>query len=424
MLRMSIKFKRMTMVGALGAIAASLAITASATVASGSAARGHASAYAQQCSDAQYPPARDPANPLALATSPGPDPLHGAKFFVDGPRHGYAAGAIAQLMGVDPMSFTDDVSWSSFVQSMVSGPLSSRLHGDLALAHQVSLLAKIAAQPEAQRFSLYSGGGGPGAIFGQVQKILCHNLTADPGSIPIVETFFIYPNGQYCPTLAQLLANQSTFMRQIDELAAATGRHPTVYLLELDSIGASACLHGAALALWEHDLAYEINAISALPHVVAYTEAGYSDANSARYTAKVLNAIGVNKIRGFFTNDTHINWTSNEMAWGMKVSKLTHGARFIVNTAQNGKGPLLNPHPVTQGIENLCNPPGRGLGPMDTTTTGFAKVDGYIWTHVPGRSSGSCNGGPPPGDFWLARAISLAQLANQQLGLGYLSRPY
>ncbi len=82
---------------------------------------------------------------------------------------------------------------------------------------------------------------------------------------------------------------------------------------------------------------------------------------------------------------------------------MTHGAHFVVNTAQNGQGPLLNKHPPQQGVEDLCNPPGRGLGPRPTTSTGFPHVDAFLWTHVPGNSSGSCNGGPPSGDV-LARA--------------------
>jgi endoglucanase len=129
-------------------------------------------------------------------------------------------------------------------------------------------------------------------------------------------------------------------------------------------------------------------------------------------------------VRGFFTNDTHIDWTSKEIKYGQAISKLTGGAHFIVNTAQNGQGPKLNPHPKTQGIEDLCNPPGRGLGPKPTTSTGYADVDAFLWTHVPGNSSGTCNGGPASGVFWPARAIQLAANANQRLGPGDPSRPY
>jgi endoglucanase len=197
-----------------------------------------------------------------------------------------------------------------------------------------------------------------------------------------------------------------------------------VLLLETDAIGTSSCIeHAGSLPLWESYLRYEIDQVSALPHTLVYVEGGYSDGNSVAYTAKVLNAVDVERIRGFYTNDTHLNWTINEVDWASKVSKLTHGAHFIVNTAQNGNGPLRNKHPSTQGVEDLCNPPGRALGPRPTTDTGYGLADAWLWTSPPGYSSG-CGGGPAGGVFWVARAISLAEHANGRLGPHDPSRHY
>jgi len=387
-------------------------------------ARAHAAAYPQQCAQ-PYPAQRDPSNPLDLPEAPGANPLTGAKFFIPGPAHGAAAGALAQLVGVNPKTLPDDESWSSFVRQLSSGPLAAKLAADPSLAHQAAELAKIASQPDAQRFSIYSGGGGPGAIFGQVEKIFCHNMTADPGSIPIIDTYFLHPALGGCPTPAEVRAYTPVFDRRIDEMAAATDRRPAVYLLELDAIGSSSCImHDGAMPAWEADLRYEINAMQALPHTVVYVEGGYSDANTPRYVAKILNAIGVNTIRGFFTNDTHDNWTINDVRFDEKISKLTHGAHFIVDTAENGRGPLLNPHPVAEGVEDLCNPPGRGTGPEDTTVTGFPNADAFLWTHPPGNSSGSCGGGTPSGTFWTQLAIQMTTDANGRLGPSYPSDPY
>jgi endoglucanase len=379
--------------------------------------------YAQQCPE-PYSGQRDPANPLALPVPPGPNPLNGANFFVDGPAHGSAASAIAQLLGLNPKAMPNSESWAQFAQQLRSGPFAARLAADPGLASQVAALSKIAAQPEAQRFSNYSMGGGPGALFKQAEKIFCSNMTADPGSIPIINTYFLHAGLGGCPTTGQIQGYGPTFRRRVDEVAAATDRRPAVYLVEIDGLGSTGCIsrHGS-LPAWEAALRYEVNKLQALPHTVVYVEGGYSDANSVKYTAKALNAIGVRNIRGFFTNDTHENWTMREVRWATKIAKLTHGAHFIVNTAQNGRGPLLNPHPTTQGIENLCNPPQRGLGIPDTTNTGFAYADAFMWTHPPGNSSG-CGGGPPGGVFWPARAIQLAQNANLQLGPGLASHPY
>jgi endoglucanase len=380
-------------------------------------------ALAQPCGD-PFSAQRDPANPLALPAAPGSNPLRGAHFFVDGPAHGAAAGAIATMLGLDPHRFADHESWARFAHSLDHGALHRRMAGDRGLTFRVHELEKVAAQPEVQRLSSYAMGGGPGAIFAQTEKLLCHNFTADRGTIPLLNTYFLHPAAGSCPSPAALAAAGPTFRRRVTELAQAVARRPAVFLLETDGIGTTRCIARAgSLPLWEADLRYEIGQIAALPHSVVYVEGGYSDSNSVRYTARVLNAIGIRRIRGFYTNDTHEQWTIKEVRWAERVSRLTHGAHFIVNTAQNGRGPLLNPHPVTEGVEDLCNPPGRGLGPRDTTRTGFRNADAWLWTSPPGNSSG-CGGGPSGGTFWPARAISLAARANDRLGPGYPSRPY
>jgi endoglucanase len=372
-----------------------------------------------------FPGTRDPSNPLMLSTPPGANPINGASFFVDGPAHGMAAGAIAELLGINPKRYPDDYSWARFEADLDSGRLHSRIAGSPALAHKVMELEKIASQPEAQRFAAGQHGGTPAGIEAQVTKTFCNNLTADPGTIPIITTYFAHPDGGGCGTAGSLRAATPRFKSQIDAVARGTGNHPAVFLLELDAIGSSKCIqrHGG-LSVWESWLRYEVAEISALPHTVVYLEAGYSDGNSPSYTAKVLNASGVSKIRGFFTNDTHNNWTSNEIKWGEKISQKSHGADFIIDTAQNGNGPKLSPHPSAQGSEELCNPPDRALGPQDTTSTGFPHIDAFLWTHVPAVSDGSCNGGTKGGSFFTAQAIEMAAHANGKLGPGYPSRPY
>ena len=453
-----------------------------------------AQAFSQQCSDSQYPAARSMTNPLDLNPAPaGSNPLAGATFFVDGPAHGMAAGAIAQALGLTASDYPDGVSFAQFWASLAADPSSASQLG----ATNIKALGKIASQPEPQRLSLYSGGGGPGAIYDQTQKILCKNLTADPGTIPILETFFIYPDGQYCPLLDALNGNTATFDRQVSEFAMGIGRHPAVVLVELDSIGSAACMNvpkgtghevfywthhrirgrkvaklvkrfvayppsGSELDTWSKDLAYEINQLELhAPNTVIYTEGGYADGNGYVWTAQMLNMVvsalkadggSTAGLRGFFTNDTHNDWAATEVEWASNVSKqlssLSSGyvAHFVVNTAESGKGPDLPSSKVSGGNEILCNAPGRGLGPIDNTNPAnllsqnpgnispgatdwlgpdaASNLDAFLWVHTPGRSSGSCNGGPAPGDFWPARAVELAQNANQQLGGEWPSLPY
>lgn len=372
---------------------------------------------------------RDPSNPLGLATPPGSDPLTGAPLFVDGPAHGAAAGAIAQLLGIDtgvpvgqPLpSFPDGESWQRFLTTTVASKLRT---ATAAVRRKVTLLEKIAREPEAMRVSAGATGKPPSAISAFVHKLLCQNLTADPGSVPIISTYFMHSVLGGCASTAQIDAYMPLFKARIDAMVSATGSHAVIYLLELDAVGSSSCMaKKGSLPAWEQMLRYEVDATATLPHAVVYVEGGYSDSNTPAYAARILNAADIRRIRGFFTNDTHLAWTTSEVRYGNAVSRLTHGAHFVINTAQNGQGPKLNPHPSTQGVEDLCNPPGRGLGPLPTTKTPFRNVDALLWTAIPGNSSG-CGGGPPGGTFWPARAISLAALANQKFGPGYPSRPY
>ncbi len=360
---------------------------------------------------------------------PAGDPLRGAQFFVDGPRHGLAAGAIAHLLGIDrgtqighPLpSFTDSESWAQF-----STYVARRLpHVSASVAFKIRMLEKIASEPETQRISAYSEGGSPEGVYKQTVKLFCHNFTADPGTIPIINTYFLHGTLHGCPSTGEIDHYRPKFKRQIDAIARATGSRPVVFLLELDYLGSSGCIakHGG-LPAWESLMRFEVSKLGALPHAVVYIEGGYSDANRPRYTARALNRSDISEAAGFYTNDTHEQWTTHEIAWGDKVSRMAHGAHFIVSTAQNGRGPKLNPHPTTQGVEDLCNPPGRGLGPKPNTDTGFGNVDAFLWAIVPGNSSGHCNGGPSGGTFWPARAIGLAERAQGKLGPHYAADRY
>jgi hypothetical protein len=395
-----------------------------------SAGRGQHQRRAADCASPDVNTPRDPANPLALPSPPGRDPIQGAHFFVDGPRHGNAAGTVAQLIGVNPTSVSETTSWPDFKaahQGAINGNYRARE------------ISKIADEQETQNISLFSQGGGRGAIFSQTQKILCNNMAADstPASVAVFTTFMIYPNGQECPSLSQIRGWQGTFHRLVDEMAAGIGRKRAIILEEIDSIGVSSCLRGRSLAIWLGDLKYESKKLGSLPHTVVYQEAGYSDAQGPAWTANRLWKAGINQIRGFFTNDTHLVWSIDEIRWAQDIaddlyarSHHRYTAHFIVNTAQNGRGPKRNPHPVTQGNEDLCNPPGRGLGRIPTGAVaglGFRYLDGFLWTGVPGRSHGSsCPNGPwkSAGTFDPRFALELAQNANQQLGPHYPSQPY
>ncbi len=413
--------RRILLLGAVSGIAA-----AGAAAAASPTPKAVRTAVSSGCAD-RYPSKRDPRNPLMLAKAPRENPLSGASFFVDGPTHGAAAGEIARLLGIDSNvpqgqylpAFPDSESWATFKQQVAQ-----MLPSHPSVAGKVKLLEKIADEPEAQRFSNGVEHGTISGLTDFARKLFCHNFTADPGTVPIINTYLLHGVLGGCPTKNQIDAYMPLFKQRVDTVVSQTGNRPVVYLLEFDAIGSSSCIKGDALTAWEAALRYEVDRFATLPHAVVYVEAGYSDGNSPSYTAAVLNHVDIHKIRGFFTNDTHNEWTSNEIKWGDQIVRKVHGAHFVINTSSNGRGPLLNSHPHSQGVEDLCNPPGRGLGPRPTTDTFVANVDAFLWAHIPGNSSGSCNGGPPSGTWWPAMAETLAANANGKLGPGYPSQPY
>ena len=70
---------------------------------------------------------------------------------------------------------------------------------------------------------------------------------------------------------------------------------------------------------------------------------------------------------------------------------------------------------VKNGNEVLCNPPGRGLGPLSVQNdvaqqTNYLDADGLLWFSNPGGSGGQCvPGAPPTGSYWPAYAVMLAR---------------
>jgi endoglucanase len=171
---------------------------------------------------------------------------------------------------------------------------------------------------------------------------------------------------------------------------------------EVDSLGTIDCLvrrrRDDRLTL----LGYGVDFLSQPPNATIYLEAGASDWEPARRTAKKLRMIGIRKVRGFMLNATHHDWTSANIEYGLEVSRLVGGKPFVVNTSHNGRGPVHYRRWIDRGrgrwrrINVWCNPGMRGLGPEPTTLTANPKVDAYLWINRPGYSAGSCNGGPSP----------------------------
>jgi endoglucanase len=198
----------------------------------------------------------------------------------------------------------------------------------------------------------------------------------------------------------------------IDLLARGIGNFHVVMFFELDSLIATGCLshHGLHVRLVD-ELHWAINRLEQDPHVVLYLDAGAADALPWHRTASLLRRAGVADSQGFFLNATHFDWTTKELYYGQRIARRLGGAHFVINTGENGRGPLVPADRVHHGNEVLCNPPGRGLGPL-STNTGYKWADAFLWFSNPGGSGGACRpGAPPTAHYWPAYAVMLVRNA-------------
>jgi endoglucanase len=192
------------------------------------------------------------------------------------------------------------------------------------------------------------------------------------------------------------------------KLARAIGHARVVIAFEPDSLGTIDCHARSRRDDRIKLLRYGVTTLSRLPNATIYLEAGASDWEPARRTARQLRAIGIAKVRGFMLNATHYDWTSNNVRHGLEISRRVGGKHFIINTAENGRGPVHYWRANGRRITVWCNPGLRGLGIPPTTSTSHPKVDGYLWINRPGYAQ-SCQGRPIA--WYAPRALSYARFA-------------
>jgi endoglucanase len=326
--------------------------------------------------DDAAPLLRDPVNPLALPAAPtGGNPLFGAKIYVDH-KHSLAATVARQWRHSHPRS--------------------------------ASMLDVIAREPQVERFGNWTPRSQVGI---QVSQFLERASIEEPGTVPELSTYFL--PWHHCGGAADPVWRVGLYHQWIQNLAAGIGANRAIMFLEMDSLITVGCLSHHGLDVRMHELHDAIDILSKVPHLVVYLDAGAADAKPAAVTARLLRRAGVSEIQGFFLNATHFDWTSHEIKYGEQISRMTGGKHFVVNTAVNGRGPLVPSSRVRYGNEVLCNPPGRGLGPMPTFNTGFRNVDAFAWIGNPGKSGGTCvPGAPATGVFWPQLALELVRNAD------------
>lgn len=158
--------------------------------------------------------------------------------------------------------------------------------------------------------------------------------------------------------------------------------------------------------------------LGGIPNLATYMDIGSSRWLSKRQATKLLRRAGVRHIRGFALNTTHFNYTHEQVAYGNAIARRLGGKRYVVNTAENGRGGLRIKNPHKGNVKDrFCNPKNAGLGPLPTTRTASRFADAYLWISRPGLSSAGrgknrqCSRGPVGNIFWLPKAHQEARRA-------------
>lgn len=189
----------------------------------------------------------------------------------------------------------------------------------------------------------------------------------------------------------------------VDEISGAVGRRRAIVVVEPDALALFDCL----------SLEDQVERLELIDYVVkslrSHTDSHvYVDAGNAFWIPKVtmserLDAAGIALAHGFALNVSNYLSDADNIAYGTQLAALVGDKHFVIDTSRNGNGP-------TEDYE-WCNAPGRALGKRPTLNTDHPLVDGYLWIKYPGESDGTCNGGPPEGQWWPEYVLGLAEQA-------------
>ncbi len=199
------------------------------------------------------------------------------------------------------------------------------------------------------------------------------------------------------------LGSSAAYRAWVDKLATGIGQRQAIIILEPDALPQLPTLRPDGQRKRLADLAYAVHVLSSRTRAFIYIDAGHASWDSVKtMMPDWLRKAGVGKARGFSLNVSNFQRTDDSTVYGDFLSRKLGGTHYVIDTSRNGKGP-----PPDEG-EWWINPPGRGLGPVPTTTPPLGDfADAYLWIKTPGESDGAARGAPPAGEWFEAYAQEL-----------------
>lgn len=186
----------------------------------------------------------------------------------------------------------------------------------------------------------------------------------------------------------------NSYRRWIRGFADGLAGRRSVVVLEPDAV-AGDCGGAERFAL----LSDAVKVLKAAGAAV-YIDAGNPNWIEANEMGARLKRAGIADADGFALNVSNYYTNAQNIAYGERVSAVTGGKHFIIDSSRNGNGSRNG---------EWCNPRGRAIGMAPTVETRHHLVDAYLWIKRPGESDGECAGGPRAGAWWSEYAIELAQ---------------
>lgn len=197
------------------------------------------------------------------------------------------------------------------------------------------------------------------------------------------------------------------YRRWIAALAEGIGDHQAVVVLEPDGTAELQCLDPSRLEQRYELLRSAVQTLEENIGTSVYIDAGNALWIAPDEMANRLMKAGLAAAQGFALNVSNFVADSITREYGERIAELTGAKHFIIDSGRNGRG--------ARADAEWCNPHGRGLGRRPSAVTERGRLDAYLWIKPPGESDGSCNGGPPAGEWWAEYALGLVLRAAHRM---------
>lgn len=266
-----------------------------------------------------------------------------------------------------------------------------------------ALLAEVALQPRVRWFTSHIR---PWAVARKVRSYIVQEQAGNPNTLVQLAAFRLWPDGERNKQTPLGGAQQAAYRTWVDNLAAGIGSARTAVVLEPDlGVALSSADPATRLGLAR----YAAQRLSALPRTTVYLDGADADWLSVAKATAMLQAAGVQYVRGFALGGTHYSSVPANIEHGTAIVQALAaagmpGKHFVIDTADNGEPftwPYWHSHQAALGADwdnpAACATPTQGscdtLGIPPTTSVdapvlgldaadtdaALANVDGYLW---------------------------------------------